>query len=579
MLGTLLTLFSTTLGNMPVSTQAIQPQTEIITDFDGNEFILIEGDNTYEIYTSDNVFIEGSYSSNSPYYETIGEKYYLGPSNYFTVTDNLVTNIFTNSVASINDFYGYSYNINSIAQTRSSIPTPNPDRTYVDSDGFTVINEANYFRNLTNFPQNWFGECGIIALSELLSYYDTFYNDDFIPNNLTYGARYYVEKTNETRSSESSDYDLDRIENEPLARTVTTSYRNTDFYSFENWSSMPGTTYAMRDYIFDNYKHTFIGIGWPDGGYPMLDGELKSTLNDYMKSNCNHLIDKTEFKSGNLMYTHQRPKEYISEGLPTLLVLQSYDSSLGSGKSHVVVSYGYNGDKFLCHFGWWPGSTSSTEVVLNSATIYGYFTIKYNGEHKHSSNVSMSNGNVTKYICGCGSVHETHYSISPNEWGFDSRYYFENEGIRTSTKDIDALSIQTERLRCGYIEEQYINLSPNRVNAGYAYLDLSFNESIYQINTNLSFWSNAEGMNSKLGDYAYVKYLDDSGNWHVLLDLLNCNLSTNRAKQDYFELKIPSGTKKIRFEAYKSSPSTTRNKGRICIGNTVFVTKKDDYVA
>lgn len=104
MLGTLLTLFSTTLGNMPVSTQAIQPQMEIITDFDGNEFILIEGDNTYEIYTSDNVFIEGSYSSNSPYYETIGEKYYLGPSNYFTVTDNLVTNIFTNSVASINDF-------------------------------------------------------------------------------------------------------------------------------------------------------------------------------------------------------------------------------------------------------------------------------------------------------------------------------------------------------------------------------------------------------------------------------------------------------------------------------------------
>lgn len=47
MLGTLLTLFSTTLGNMPVSTQAIQPQMEIITDFDGNEFILIEGDNTY----------------------------------------------------------------------------------------------------------------------------------------------------------------------------------------------------------------------------------------------------------------------------------------------------------------------------------------------------------------------------------------------------------------------------------------------------------------------------------------------------------------------------------------------------
>lgn len=55
MLGTLLTLFSTTLGIMPASAQAIQPQTEIITDFGENEFIFIENDYTYEIYTSDNV--------------------------------------------------------------------------------------------------------------------------------------------------------------------------------------------------------------------------------------------------------------------------------------------------------------------------------------------------------------------------------------------------------------------------------------------------------------------------------------------------------------------------------------------
>lgn len=40
---------------MPASAQAIQPQTKIITDFGENEFILIENDYTYEIYTSDNV--------------------------------------------------------------------------------------------------------------------------------------------------------------------------------------------------------------------------------------------------------------------------------------------------------------------------------------------------------------------------------------------------------------------------------------------------------------------------------------------------------------------------------------------
>jgi len=109
------------------------------------------------------------------------------------------------------------------------------------------------------------------------------------------------------------------------------------------------------------------------------------------------------------------------------------------------------------------------------------------------------------------------------------------------------------------------------LDAGYAYLDLTFDESIYGINTNLSFWSSSEGLYSTSGDYAYIKYLDDSGNWQILLDLLDCGLSTNRLNQDYFELEIPNGTKEIMLEAYKATPNTDRNKGRICIGDTTFI--------
>lgn len=305
----------------------------------------------------------------------------------------------------------------------------------------------------------------------------------------------------------------------------------------------------------------------------MLDGELKDTLKDYMKSNCNNLVKDTEFRAGNILYTHQRPKEYITEGLPTLLVLQSYDSSLGKGNDHIVVAYGYKDDTFLTHFGWWPNSKSGTEVILNSATIYGYFTIKYNGEHKHSSNVSMSNGNTTKYICGCGSVHETHYSIKPSEWGFDGRYYFNNEGVKSNTVNIGSLGIETKRLRCGYIENQYINLYPNRYGAGYAYLNLSFNQIINGINTNVSYWSNSENLYTSSFDYAYIKYLDNAGNWKIIINLLEYGLSTDRNNQNYIELEIPNGTKQIIFEAYKSSPSTNRNKGRICIGDMAFIAK------
>ena len=484
----------------------------------------------------------------------------------------MVTNLITNNVEPFSNYNSYSYELLSNSLNRSSIPSPDINRTYVDSNGFTVIKEADYFRNLTAFPQNWFGECGVVALSELLGFYDTFYNDDFIPNNLTYDARYYIKKAS-TRSSESSKYELDKTITEPLAKTVSTSYKNTNYYSFNEWNNMPGTTYAMRDYIFDKYMKTFLGIGWPDGGYPMLDGELKDTFKDYMKDNCSNLLSYTEFRSGNVFYTHQKPKEYIAEGLPTLLVLQSYDSSLGDGDHHDVLAYGYKDDTFLTHFGWWPNRKEGAEVVLNSSTIYGYFTIKYNGKHKHSFNVSMNKGNVTKYICGCGDVHQTNYSIAPSDWQFDQRYYFENEGIKTNALNVGDLDIDTKRLRCGYIEDKYINLSPNRYGAGYAYLDLSFNKKVYGLNTNLSFWSGGEGLYTLSGDYAYIKYLDSNGDWQILLDLLKSNLKSDNSSQDYFKLEIPNGTQQIIIEGYKRSPNTNRNKGRICIGDTTFITK------
>ena len=146
----LLTL-TTTFGAAPVSASYAQPQVEIITDFAGNEFFLFEGENSYEIHSCDNIFIEGSYSSNSPYYETEGKKYYLGPSNYYIENDGLVTDVFNDRISSINHYYGCSFSINPIVRSRSSMPTTDSTRTYVDSNGYTVVKEAEYFKNLKKF--------------------------------------------------------------------------------------------------------------------------------------------------------------------------------------------------------------------------------------------------------------------------------------------------------------------------------------------------------------------------------------------------------------------------------------------
>ena len=227
---------------------------------------------------------------------------------------------------------------------------------------------------------------------------------------------------------------------------------------------------------------------------------------------------------------------------------------------------------FLTHFGWFPGTTNGAEVILSSATIYGYFTIKYTGEHKHSSNVMMKNGDVTEYICGCGKVHKTKYTIAPNKWGFDERYYFENEGIKSSEYLIDDLVIDTKRLRCGFIEGEYVNLSANRNNAGDSYLELKFNKKIYEIGLDVAFWSDKEWMIKNQGDFAYIEFLDEEGNWINSLDLLEENLPTDRTIPKQIKIHFTNGTKGVRIVAHKETPNTDRNKGRICLGEIELIT-------
>lgn len=167
--------------------------------------------------------------------------------------------------------------------------------------------------------------------------------------------------------------------------------------------------------------------------------------------------------------------------------------------------------------------------------------------------------------------HET-YTLNPEDWGFDERYYFENEGLKYSTIDLNGFAIDTKRLRCGYIEEEYINLSPNRYDAGDAYLELTFNKPIYEFSTYISFWSASEYLYSTSGDYAYIQYLNEDGDWETFIDLLSEGIPTDRTNQKHFEYDFIEGTYGIKFVAHKETPNTDRNKGRISIGETKFVT-------
>lgn len=69
----------------------------------------------------------------------------------------------------------------------------------------SYVTKEQYFSNLrNNFSQNKFGTCSYIVLENLLSYYDTFYNDDIIPEK-------YEVNSNNKNDSPGSYNDIDDV--------------------------------------------------------------------------------------------------------------------------------------------------------------------------------------------------------------------------------------------------------------------------------------------------------------------------------------------------------------------------------
>ena len=162
--------------------------------------------------------------------------------------------------------------------------------------------------------------------------------------------------------------------------------------------------------------------------------------------------------------------------------------------------------------------------------------------------------------------------VKPNQWGFEGRYWFENEGIRTSTLSIGDLNISTRRLRCGYIENSYIILSPRRENAGEAYFEMNFDKKVYAFLYSVCLWSNSENLDG----IAIIEVKDANGNWSQLVDIKTSNQLKNKSDGlNRYVMQCPNGIYGIRFKC-TATATGTRNKGRLCIDDLVFCTNPNN---
>ena len=173
---------------------------------------------------------------------------------------------------------------------------------------------------------------------------------------------------------------------------------------------------------------------------------------------------------------------------------------------------------------------------------------------------------ITKLMNSTYINWQTPVTYEPADYGFPQSYFYNEEAknheFYNSLIDVPFI---TRRKRCGFIEGEYVVLSPRKEDAGTAYLVYQFSQNIEQIMVDLTLWGEYEYL-SPTDSFAAIQYRDSDGNWVTALDLLNdITLSTDRNFPDTYSVRFPNGVKVFRFYV-TSGLVGTWNKGRICIG-------------
>ncbi len=261
-----------------------------------------------------------------------------------------------------------------------------------------------YFDNLTyNFGMNYKGSCGYVAIGMMLSYYDTYYNDNIIPESydiISNGSdsdiisrrnspgimRDIIHNPNNLGNISyaynltATDYYnyIVNIENISLHAKLITIGATYGYYNYNNNNTPVSTSFSMRLNIINGYFTSVLGYNESDYSLSYINRDDDSSKSDEVRN-----------------FTIQE----VQKGNPVLLAIRDQDSG------HVVVAYDYdsNTDNLYCHFGW---GANKTHVTIESEGFNLYqsaLVFNFNGQHSHSNNYAIttieSNIPTTTYYC------------------------------------------------------------------------------------------------------------------------------------------------------------------------------------
>lgn len=246
---------------------------------------------------------------------------------------------------------------------------------------YTNFNRISYFKYLYNYsPANTSsGTCGYVSLIQLMSYYDTFYNDYIIPEAYDDGP---LNNTSLSQANSNSP----GVVRQAYSNSVYSSYY--DFCNSTQNNNLESKLTVIHNTLnnTNNYNSFVAEIGGWD---------YQALLNSFYGSS--NVVTVVEIDNSYNTYTQNQMKgyvkNYIDNGKPVVVHIRST-----SGFSrHSVVAYDYSGDTIYANFGY--NSSTTHDSLFNStySAIYYVAALDYgNLDHYHANNY------IIDYECYCG---------------------------------------------------------------------------------------------------------------------------------------------------------------------------------
>lgn len=260
----------------------------------------------------------------------------------------------------------------------------------LDDKSFNMI---DYFKNLNEYsPENSWDGCGYVSLIQYLSYYDTFLNDDIIPEQYdrnqgnTSSLREAIENSpGVLRDSYDIMHLYEDIQEKKDTNFMLELMRVVNEFQAENINDyVPKLAlhqcYLIMDYLFEDIEVDF--------EYYFNDTYLPSGDIDY--------ANETE-----LQWFYEYTINKIDTENPVILNIIRYDDNVGFTGPHAVVAYDYDENGIYVNMGYDEDRTY--ELLGEDYYIYGVGIMDLtNIPEKHSNNYIVNN----EEYCGCGHKHQ-----------------------------------------------------------------------------------------------------------------------------------------------------------------------------